>query len=929
MTTESSSPPLSAPAVAAVVIATDAGSTEACLEAVERQVYAPVQVLVVGGRDDVRTVTGIHEAVWRATIRAVADSLGPEITFVWVLHDRALPRVDALGALIRDGARADASVIGSKILDAADPDVLVSVGMATDVFDAPYSGLQEGEIDQSQYDVVRDVAAVSGISLLTRRDLFIGLHGVDSRMAPGAAAIDFCQRARLRGGRVVIAPSSEVLYAAPDRQMDWRERAGEIRAMLKVYSMITLLWAVPLAFLTGIAESIIAPFMGRWKLTGVLAAWGWNLLHLPSAIRARLEVRRGRQVGDEELFRYQTGGSARLRLLWDEALERLRSRFPDGLLSGFTDVMEAGQQRIRKPSFIVGLVSVLFAFVATRAVWNGALPIVGFSLPAPESALDALGAYAGGWNPAGLGSPEVIHPSVAGTAVVQLLLFGKSGLAVGMLTLAAFLGGVIGTARLMRGWGLSSIPGYVAGVVMMGGPAMIGLAGDGRWAPVIALGALPWILVSASREVSNGWPGRIGQIASVTVFSGIVGVFAPTALLIAPVAALLWAAVGAGPRSAAAVRVLAGAVLAVPLLMPWVLFTDLPGFLTAGSAAFWDPGWLVAGAVGIGAVGILIAGDRTMSALAGWGGLLALLGLLAARSGDLGGGREVEAAGIMAVSLGMAGVVGAAAGFGSRRQGIAGGRFVLGMAALTAAIGLVAATALVAAPGRAGLPRDQVGDTFTFAVAGDVLPSRILLFGPIETLPGESRQLEGLGYRVFDPPYPRSWEAYLHEPRLGDETLHAFLETLLDGEVRRAGVTLAEFGVGWVAFTEESQLQSVFEAQLDLVTLRSLDVPVYRNEVPAAASESADGIGWRRSGTGFVSVDGPGGTSVRVAQNADSRWGPGEWEQADWANVVQVPVGQDAVGFTGYGPRRTMGVGAAAWFGLLLMAATVGRWWRS
>ena len=132
-------------------------------------------------------------------------------------------------------------------------------------------------------------------------------------MAPGAAAIDFCQRARLRGGRVVVAPSSEVLYVAPDREPDWRERAGEIRAMLKVYSLVTLLWAIPLAFLAGLAESIISPFMGRWKLSGVLAAWGWNLMHLPSVIRSRLEVRRGRQVGDEELFRYQTGGSARLR----------------------------------------------------------------------------------------------------------------------------------------------------------------------------------------------------------------------------------------------------------------------------------------------------------------------------------------------------------------------------------------------------------------------------------------------------------------------------------------------------------------------------------------------------------------------------------------------------------------------------------------
>lgn len=927
MTTESSSPSRAAPAVAAVVIAEDAALTAACLAAVGRQVYAPTQVLVVGGGDEIRTVAGQSQVGWRASLRAVMESLGPEITFVWVLHDRSLPRVDALGALIRDGARVDASVAGSKILDSEDPRQLVAVGTATDVFDAPYSGLQDGEIDQSQYDVVRDVAAVSALSMLVRRDLFVGLRGVDPLMASGAAAIDLCQRARLRGGRVVVAPSSEVLFVAPDRAPDWRERAGEIRAMIKVYSLITLLWAIPLSFLTGLAESIISPFLGRWKLFGFIAAWGWNIFHLPSAIRARLEVRRGRQVGDEELFRYQTGGSARLRLLWDETLERLRARFPDGLLSGFTDVLDAGQQALRKPTFLVGFASILFAVVATRSVWAGALPVSGFSLPPPDSAAAALGAYAGGWNPAGLGSPEVLHPSVAGTAITQLVLFGKSGLTTGLLTLAAFLSGVIGAARLMRRWGLAQIPGYLAGIVMMGGPAMMGLAGGGQWAPVIALGVLPWILVSALREVRNGWAGKVGQIAAVTVFSGIVGVFAPVALLIAPIAALAWLVVGSGERRGVALRVLAGTALALPLLIPWLLYVDLGGFLTAGNPAFWDPApaWLVLGAIGVAAVGALIAGDKSVSAVAAWGGILVALGWLVARSGDFGTGREVEVAALMAVSLGTGGVVGAATGFGSHRKDARGLSYALGMVAVFTAAGLVAATALVAAPGRAGLPSDEYRDAFTFATAAGGVPSRILLLGPADTLPGESRDFEGLGYRVVDAPYPRNWDAYLHEPRLGDEALFAFLETMLDGELRRAGAELAEFGIGWVAFTEESQMQVLFESQLDMVALRSFSLPVYRNEASAAVVAGSDGVAWERQGTGFVSTDGPGGIPVRIAQNADFRWGPGDWEQADWANVVRVAVGGDSVSFAVESSRHTMALGALGWFLLLVVVAVLGR----
>ncbi|NIV89170.1 MAG: hypothetical protein GWN35_20835, partial [Actinobacteria bacterium] len=82
-----------------------------------------------------------------------------------------------LGALAVDGPRADASIAGSKILRDDEPDRFVSVGFATDVFAAPYTGLQPDEVDQEQYDVIRDVAAVSAASMLIRRDLLMGLGG--------------------------------------------------------------------------------------------------------------------------------------------------------------------------------------------------------------------------------------------------------------------------------------------------------------------------------------------------------------------------------------------------------------------------------------------------------------------------------------------------------------------------------------------------------------------------------------------------------------------------------------------------------------------------------------------------------------------------------------------------------------------------------
>jgi hypothetical protein len=281
----------------------------------------------------------------------------------------------------------------------------------------------------------------------------------------------------------------------------------------------------------------------------------------------------------------------------------------------------------------------------------------------------------------------------------------------------------------------------------------------------------------------------------------------------------------------------------------------------------------------------------------------------------------VEVAGQTAAALGIAVLTGAAIEAGSRRKGLIG-RDVFGVVAgSVAAVGLVVSTLLVAGPGRAGLPADHLSDSLQFAVPQDGTPTRVLMFGT--SLPGTARSLEGLPYRVFVPPYPSSWEGRLNEPRLADEALQALLESLLDGQERRVGASLAEFGIGWVAFTESSPLEQLFEAQLDLVPLRSLDFPVFRNEVTTGLALTPDGSEWEQSGTGYRSGDGAAAPALTIASNADHRWGPGPWQQVDWWN--EVTPATDAVRFQPYGPRRIMGIAAGGWLLLLGIGWVAGR----
>lgn len=908
-----------APTVVAVVTAADADLLEPCLAAVVAQTQPPRRIFIVGGDDTVRRAASVHEVTWRPHLRGVYDAIGDDVTYVWFLRERSRPEPDALAALISDGERVEASVAGSKVIDIDNPERLVSVGYATDVFDAPYSGLEPGELDQEQHDVIRDVAAVADTSMLVRRDLFRGLRGVDLRMAPTAAAIDFCQRARLRGGRIVVVPSSVVAYQGPDPAPRWRERAGEIRAMIKAYSPLTLIWALPVSFLIGLVESLVRPFLGGFPLPGVIAAWGWNLIHLPSALGSRWQARRGREAGDEELFRFQTSGSARLRRLYEDVLERLGRRFPEGVLSGFSDAVLTGQQRVRHPAFFVGIVVIILALIGTRDIWTDHLPVVGFSLLPPESPVATLNAYAGGWNPAGFGSPEVLRPHVGAVALAQLLLFARGALAVSAITVLAFITGIFGTARMLRVWGIGSIPGYLAGCILMAGPATAAIAGGSHWAALSAMAAIPWAIAAAMRPWPQRTWRRISRIAGTTVAIGIGAAFAPLALFIPLLAIALWSVIGLGARLGALARVATATLLAVPLLIPWILYVDPVAFLTDGPAAFWTPGLVVTGLVAITLIGVLLSPDRALGSVGAWGGLLTATGALVARTGWLGAGRDVEIAGQLIVGLGVAVIAGAAFEMLTRRAGR--------MAAVTVvcamtAIALLGSTMLVVGPGRAGLPRDTMTGTYGFAVPMAEPPNRILALG--SDLPGTYRTLDGLPYRVFVPPFPTTWEAYLNEPRLGDEALHEFLGDVIDGRVRRAGNALADFGIGWVVFTERNALTQLFESQLDLVPLTSIRFPVMFNEIDTAPAFADGVVRWPGDGTAFHDPEEGGITrSVVVASNADFRWGGSTWEQDEWRNLVIEP--GETVAFSGHQPRRLMAIGAGAWLFVLVVAVLVGR----
>jgi hypothetical protein len=906
----------------AAVLAIDDADVAETVSRIRGQVYETDRIVVVGAGGRGRHAADGVGVEWMSTVPQLLDSIAGSVTHVWFLYSGALPRPDALGALVEDAERTDAAVAGSKLVEVENPERLIAVGIATDVFDVPYLGMEDDEIDAGQYDVVRDVAAVAGVSLLIRRDLARGVGGPDPSMPPEAAAIDICQRARLRGARIVVVPSSEVMFR-PDRfrAESWRERAGRIRAMLKVYSLLTLIWAIPLRFLIGLAESIVSPFLGRWVLFDFIRAWAWNLLKLPSLLSERFAARKGKVFGDAELFRYQMRGSARISELSSEIGGRLRARIDSG--EGPT-ISSIGSD-LRQPAFVVGVLTVATSLLAVRSLWSAGWPAVGTSLPLPESGRAAVAAYAGGWNPGGFGSVEPLPPLIGFAGAIQTVLFDTPALTAWLLSLVAVVAGIWGTIRLLRGWGIEVVAAWAGGIVLVAGPATQAIGDRTAIGQLLALGVLPWALRIADTRWPRSWVRRLGRIAAAVWVIGLLGVLAPP-LIVAPAGVLLVRAV-LKPIDRAGWKAFAIAVpatlLALPMLLPWLLSVDVEAYMEAGFE-YWIPALVPAGAALVAFLaGVVTAGGKRLDAVI-LGGVLVGLGAVVARGADLGLGREVAVSGLAVVALGSAFLAGGVLD-SLRDDAIHGVRRVINGIGAIGALILVVTSIVPLYGGRAGLAGDELTEPlrFTSAAEGEADASRILLVGPESTLPGDSRDVRGAAYRVVSAPVPALWELSLPEMSAVDTALEQVLLGLIEGQESRAGEALADLGIRWVVVTGETPLQAVFEGQLDLIVLGGAKRPSFLvDSATPYRALNGEGEPWSRAGTGYEGTVVDGGR-VFVAETANSRWGPDPWIQAGWGNEVSAATG--SIEFEPIDARRSQAYLAGGLFVFLLIFSAIAR----
>lgn len=913
MTTDSTSdpgPPSASEAVsrpltvAVAVLDTEGGDATRALDAVDRQVYEADRVVVIGDIEVDGRVPVVGE------LSEFVSGLPGEVDAVWIVHADAIPRPDALGALVFEMERNHASMIGSKILDADDPSVLESVGATTDVYGEPYSGLDPGEVDLEQYDVVRDVAFLSGVSVLIRRDLLRGLGGLDPTMAPMAAGLDLSMRARIAGGRIMVAPSSEVLHErrCGHDVAGWREWAGRMRAMLKAYRLVTLAWVIPAGTLVGLVDAVVRLFLGQVRpIADFARAAAWNVAFFGSSLSMRTGLRPVRQAGDEELFRYQVRGSVRLRTLLSDLGERF-GWFVDEDRAVLTE--EEMEDESSLTGAVVATIVVLLAVLGARALLFGRIPASGFALPPHPDHLSVLSSYAGGWNPAGLGSPESIHPAAAGLAFVQAVLAGWAG-AQALLTGVALLLGITGTARLLDRLGVAGATRHLGSLVLFFGPFAAAVSGSGMWSPIVALGAMPWVVYLCVDRWPAGWPHRIRRVGGLVLSSVLVAMFAPLATVAVLVAVVLGVLVLPRRSGWSMVRGAAAIAFGGVAILPYVISVDVDRLVGAGARVDLIPGVIPAAALGVAAVAGILGGPSPRWRVTAWGATLTVLGAAAGLIPDTG--PEWQVAGAVLASFGAAVVVGTAAAIDLEQRRI---QVALQTVAAVGAVVVLGAGATALAGGRAGLGEDAWTGRLDFvaSLALESGPGRVLVVGSPESMPGEYRIGNGYAYRLVLGSEPTFDQAWLPSERAGDAALGAALARIDAGNRVRPGAELAEFAIRWVVALDDVPLLDALDGQVDL-SRRPLepDVTVYENLAARPRIEPEDGGPWTADRVGGSGPSGP--FLVRLADNADPGWEP-DWSPGTWDNVLS---GQDGeIRYTQDPARRTAAFVAA---GLAVLSA--------
>ena len=594
------------------------------------------------------------------------------VEWLWLLHDDCEPAPDALEQLLRGATETpQAAVLGPKLRDWSDRDVIVEAGLTIDTAGRRVTTVESREVDQGQHDGDRDVLAVCSAGMLVRRQVWDRLGGFDPGMALFDEDIDFCWRVHEAGFRVRVITEAIVYHVRAATRGRRAVSVGRRPRMLdRRNGLLTLLGNLP-------GAPMLACMVGNLALS-LLRTMYYLVAKQPSAALDEsaavlgvvghplrfAKTRRLRAAGRRAAYgavRADLPPGRSIRRIAELVVTLLAKPGSDDLAGAHhasddpTDdeslLVDSGflQRLLTRPAVLLVLGLIVVTIAAERSVITSGTLAGGALLPAWQGASGLWSQFFQAYHPIGIGSATFGPPYLGVIAVLATVLLGKAWLAVDVLLLGCVpLAGL--AAYLSLRWVTTSVRVRVvtaAAYALL--PIAFGAVSAGRLGSAVGFVLIPVIGMLAARMV--GQPAKVARRAAwATGFTvTIAASFVPVLWLLVVAAALLAALT---LRRSVLLTNLAIVVLTpVALLLPWLLpqlehptslllevgvkqpglaIADLPAksllLLSPGGPGL-PPYWTSAALLVIGLVA-LVTSRRLALVTAGW--CVALLGFVAA-----------------------------------------------------------------------------------------------------------------------------------------------------------------------------------------------------------------------------------------------------------------------------------------------------------
>ncbi|MDR3152422.1 MAG: hypothetical protein LBT85_03065 [Bifidobacteriaceae bacterium] len=145
---------------------------------------------------------------------------------LWILHDDSAAYPNALEELLKQYEKTNAGIIGCKQLFWRTKKIL-EIGFSSTPSGKRVDLIWPGEIDQGQHDENLEVFAVSLAGALIDANLFTAIVTDRSLYSIYLESQDFCNKVRLIGKKVIVAPSARLNHIGAS----YREQRGKMKSL--------------------------------------------------------------------------------------------------------------------------------------------------------------------------------------------------------------------------------------------------------------------------------------------------------------------------------------------------------------------------------------------------------------------------------------------------------------------------------------------------------------------------------------------------------------------------------------------------------------------------------------------------------------------------------------------------------------------------